>query len=118
MGADAPNSSQDPNRHWRETFIHSKKKDDLADTVMQALSYIERWVPSAPGPSDVTAPVKPKKLVARKPNEHQKETRYSQSNLAWMVKNVPEDQLLRDKRFLKDLRRYYQTFEELKSLCV
>jgi hypothetical protein len=27
---------QDPNKHWRDLFIKSAKKDDLADTVMQA----------------------------------------------------------------------------------
>ena len=27
---------QDPNKHWRDLFIKSSKKDDLADTVMQA----------------------------------------------------------------------------------
>jgi hypothetical protein len=112
--------NEEPNRHWRENFIQSQKKDDLADTVMQALSYIERWVPASAastGESAVTAPIKPKKLIARKPNEHQKDTRYSQCNLAWMVKNTPEDQLMRDKRFLKDLRRYYQNFDELKTHC-
>jgi len=30
------------NTHWLETFQKSKKKDDLADTVMQALSFVNR----------------------------------------------------------------------------
>ena len=30
------------NAHWLETFQKSKKKDDLADTVMQALSFVNR----------------------------------------------------------------------------
>ena len=110
---------QDPNKHWRDLFIKSAKKDDLADTVMQALSYIERWVPQvADAPSAVTAPVKPKKIVARKPNENQKATRYSQSNLVYLLHNTDEKELQRDKRFMKDLRRYYVSFEEFKERVV
>jgi hypothetical protein len=30
------------NAHWLDTFLKSKKKDDLADTVMQALSFCEQ----------------------------------------------------------------------------
>ena len=32
----------DTNKHWIETFMKSKKKDDLADTVMQAISFTKR----------------------------------------------------------------------------
>jgi hypothetical protein len=108
---------EDPNKHWREHFIASAKKDDLADTVMQALSYIERRGGSsaAASASAVSAPVKPKKITARQPTENQKATRFSQSNLLWLLNNTPEDQLLRDKRFLKDMRRYYASFEEFKT---
>jgi hypothetical protein len=66
-------------------------------------------------PSAVTAPVKPKKIVARKPNENQKATRYSQSNLVYLLHNTDEKELQRDKRFMKDLRRYYVSFEEFKQ---
>ncbi len=97
----------DENSHWIPTFVASKKKDDLADTVMQALSFINRReVPSA----------KPKKtsekVTPRKPTENQKETKYSKANLAWFVKNKPRVELEKDKRFMKDLGRYYRTFEE------
>jgi hypothetical protein len=54
------------NAHWLETFQKSKKKDDLADTVMQALSFVNRI--------EVTPASKKKKstkLVARRPNENQ-----------------------------------------------
>lgn len=97
------------NAHWLETFRTSKKKDDLADTVMQALSYTNR--------TEITRKKKPenkeKKLVARKPNEHQKDTKYSKSNLAWFVKNHTREELEKNKRFIKDLKRYYRDFDEL-----
>lgn len=113
--------NEEPNRHWRETFVQSKKKDDLADTVMQALSYIDRVGPVAKAAAKASGTSKPvekapeRKLVARKPNENQKATKYSQSNLAWLVKNTPEDDLLSSKRFMKDLQRYYRDLSELKS---
>ena len=100
------------NAHWLDTFKNSKKKDDLADTVMQALSYTRRVEPR------VAKTKKEKKLAARKPNENQKETKYSKSNLAWFVKNHAREELLKNKRFMKDLNRYYRDFDELNSACV
>ena len=97
------------NAHWLETFQKSKKKDDLADTVMQALSFVNR--------TEVTPASKKKKstkLVARKPNENQKMTKYSKSNLAWIYVNKVECEVLENnKRFMKDLKRYYRDLSEL-----
>lgn len=96
----------DKNSHWIDTFNKSKKKDDLADTVLQALSFINR------------VPEKKKKITIirpRKPTEHQKDTKYSKANLAWMVKNKSTQELEKDKRFQKDLKRYFSSLEELKT---
>jgi hypothetical protein len=97
------------NAHWLDTFLKSKKKDDLADTVMQALSFVNRV--------EVKTTKKPKKttkLVARKPNENQKRTKYSKSNLAWIYLNKPECEVLENnKRFMKDLKRYYRDIDDL-----
>ena len=96
------------NAHWLDTFLKSKKKDDLADTVMQALSFVNRV--------EVTPASKKKKstkLVPRKPNENQKMTKYSKSNLAWIYLNKPECECLENnKRFMKDLKRYYRDIDE------
>lgn len=101
----------DTNAHWIPTFTSSKKKDDLADTVMQALSYTRRTGDEAPKKKEVT------KLVPRKPNENQKATKYSKSNLAWILKNKPECEVLENnKRFMKDLHRYFRSIEELREL--
>lgn len=100
----------DVNIHWLDTFNKSKKKDDLADTVMQALSFVNRTE---------VLPVSQKKttkLVARRPNENQKATKYSKSNLAWMYLNKVECEVLENnKRFMKDLKRYYRDIGELKK---
>ena len=94
------------NKHWMPTFVSSKKKDDLADTVLQALSYINRRVVSKKSEKET------KKVVARKPNENQKATKYSIPNLIWLVRNEPHEKLKSDKRFMKDLLRHYKSFEE------
>ena len=97
------------NAHWLETFNKSKKKDDLADTVMQALSFVNR-VEVLP----VSKKKKTTKLVARKPNENQKRTKYSKCNLAWLYLNKVECEVLENnKRFMKDLRRYYTGIDDL-----
>lgn len=83
-------------------FDSHKKKDDLADTVMQALSFIEKR------PSD-DAPKKEKKVAPRKPTENQKNTKYSKANLAYIVKTGGKQ----DARFKKDLARYYSSINEL-----
>jgi hypothetical protein len=88
------------NSDWVPIFDRHKKKDDLADTVMQALSYNPK--PVIPG--------KEKKQVARKPTENQKNTRYSKANLAYIVKTGGKQ----DARFKKDLSRYYSDLDELK----
>jgi hypothetical protein len=94
-----------------DTFVKSKKKDDLADTVMQALSFVNRKEVT---PASAKKKQTTKKLVARKPNENQKMTKYSKSNLAWIYLNKVECEVLeKNKRFMKDLKRYYRDIEEL-----
>lgn len=92
------------NANWIQYFDSHKKKDDLADTVMQALSYINRTPTKAE-----TAP--PKKVTPRKPTENQLRTKYSKANLAWIVKTGAKQ----DARFKKDLARYYRSIDELMS---
>lgn len=92
------------NSEWVTFFDEHKKKDDLADTVMQALSFLDRR-------SDTVEPSKPKKLVPRKPTENQVRTKYSKANLAWLVKTNAKQ----DVRFKKDLARYYSSVQELVS---
>lgn len=94
------------NSHWLPIFDASKKKDDLADTVMQAISFTKRIEPKKKDKEKT-------KIVPRKPNENQKRTRYSLSNLAWILKNKPECEYIENnKRFMKDLNRYYKTLQE------
>jgi hypothetical protein len=81
-------------------FLAQKKKDDLADTVMQALSYTI--------PQD--EPAKKKKVIPRKPTPRQTDSRYSKSNLAWIHLHGEKD-----RRFYKDLSLYYKDLDQLIS---
>lgn len=84
---------------WVQFFDDHKKKDDLADTVMQALSYIDK------------APLKVKVPSPRRPTDNQTRTKYSKANLAWLYKTGATQ----DARFKKDVARYYQNIDELKK---
>ena len=91
---------KETNTDWCEWFQKQKKKDDLADTVMQARSYIN---------SNKIEPVTEKKKTPRKPTPNQTDTRYSRANLAWLyVHGIPDQ-----KRFDKDLKRYYTNLQEM-----
>jgi hypothetical protein len=92
------------NKDWVQFFDSHKKKDDLADTVMQALSFIDkRPVQDEPAAPKVSKP--------RKPTDNQIRTKYSKANLAWLFKTGAKQ----DARFKKDLARYYRNIEELKT---
>lgn len=84
----------------QEWFSKQKKKDDLADSVMQALSFF----------SAVETKTQSKKKTPRKPTPNQKDTKYSRANLAWLYVNGTQD-----KRFEKDLKRYYRDVQEMLS---
>jgi len=89
---------------WDDFFNRSTKKDDLADTLLQALSFLNRVEkPPTRKINDVPRP--------RKPTTHQASTKYSKANLAWIVKNTPNP--TEDRRFMKDVLRYYKSYEEL-----
>jgi len=95
------------NAQWATCYQKHCKQDDMADTVMQALSWINRL---PPGPKKAESTKAPKKCKPRKPTQNQLETKYSKANLAWCYVH---DKM--DKRFTKDLGRYYHNLQELKT---
>ena len=98
------------NRDWVDFFKKCKKKDDLADTVLQALSYeMPRRVVETKK-KESGAP------IARKPTENQCRTKYSKSNLVWLVKNKTDAELKADKKFSRDLKKHFHSLEELKNI--
>ena len=93
------------NSDWVKFFDDHKKKDDLADTVMQALSFIDKR------PGGDTTKEAPKKMMPRRPTDNQTRTKYSKANLAWIIKTGAKQ----DARFKKDRARYYRDIDELKK---
>jgi hypothetical protein len=96
----------DVNKEWVPFFLKHSKKDDLSDSVMQALSFIDKRPVVDPA-----KPVKQKKVAPRKPTENQTRTKYSKANLAYILKTGGKQ----DARFRKDLARYYRSIDELKA---
>lgn len=101
--------THDVNSDWLELFEGSKKKDDLADTFLQATSYIDR---REIAPKTKTT----KKISPRKPTTNQKETKYSKSNILWLMKTMGETKFKKDKRAMKDLKRYFKSTTEVLGL--
>jgi len=96
-----------PNQDLVKFFDSHSKKDDLADSLMQSLSFINK---RSEGETQ-SPPKKAKKFAPRKPTENQKNTKYSKANLAYIVKTGGKQ----DARFKKDLARYYNSIDELKK---
>lgn len=97
------------NGKWIDLFDTHKKKDDLADTVLQALSYEN-------APRAAAAHKAPSAVRPRQPTEHQKKTRYSKSNLVFLYNkyvNTPdfEKHVTKSKRFNRDVARYYKDLD-------
>jgi len=97
-----------PNKELVPFFDKHSKKDDLSDSVMQALSFIDKRPDEGTSESGAK---KTKKVSPRKPTENQTRTKYSKANLAWLVKSGAKQ----DARFKKDLARYYRNLDELKA---
>lgn len=106
-----------PNESWIPYFVASKKKDDLADTFMMNMSYERVQKTQKKEKSEKKENVKTK-VSPRKPTESQTNTHYSQSNLAWFIlkSGKSRETLEKDKRFMKDLKKYYHSYDELLQL--
>jgi hypothetical protein len=87
---------------WVQFFETHKKKDDLADSFMQGLSYFQS-VQQQVQQNQV-------KKKPRKPTESQKQNTYSRPNLAWLYKNAPYE---KDVHFERDLKKYYKSIDDL-----
>jgi len=92
------------NKDWVKFFDDHKKKDDLADSLMQSLSFIDKRPAEGNGTGT-------RKAAPRKPTDNQTRTKYSKANLAYILKTGGKQ----DARFKKDLARYYNSIDELKK---
>ena len=66
-----------------ETFASSKKKDDLADCLLQALSFCNIQIDC-----NTEQFCKSEKIIARKPSKKQTKSRYSKCNIKWIINEI------------------------------
>ena len=78
-----------------ETFVSSRKKDDLADCLLQALSYIEFNIEADNNEFNVV-----EKVISRKPSKKQERNRYSKCNIKWFLNNLQKQYNSKDLIFV------------------
>lgn len=97
-------------------FITSKKKDDLADSLLQALSYINVDIKC-----DTKSFTENEKVISRKPSKKQERSRYSKCNLKYIlneyVKESKTKEYILDKiesetKIISAVKYWYKTPEE------
>ena len=71
---------------FHDKFLTSKKKDDLADSLLQALSYINLDIDC-----DTKSFTENEKVISRKPSKKQERSRYSKCNLKYILNEYIKD---------------------------
>lgn len=95
--------NEDIDKIWKET----KKKDDIADTLLMAISYLDN-------PIEDIVNIK-KKIVARKPTLKQSKGKYSKSNIKYLLQQFPIEkrtELDIDKKLKTNINRLWKTFND------
>ena len=85
-------------------LLSSKKKDDLADCLLQILAYINHQFYVDNNSKDVDVKIS---VSSRKPTEKQSKTCYSKSNIKYLINRVPKDELGSDNKFIKAINKHY-----------
>tara|TARA_B100001094_G_scaffold332084_1_gene402695 strand:- start:1592 stop:2332 length:741 start_codon:yes stop_codon:yes gene_type:complete len=96
-------------------FKNSKKKDDLADSLLQALAFTKNVVHK-----EISSEPIELKISARKPTEKQEKSGYSMSNLKWIFKDKNEaeqDKLSKQPKIAKSMKRWFYG-KSLKEILV
>lgn len=100
-------------------FAESKKKDDLADSLLHAMAFNSF---SKVTVSQQTKDQKPKKVVARKPTEKQLRTgRLSPSNVKYLLQDIETDDLdtylKKEKRLARAVKKHFTDIQGFIQLC-
>ena len=101
---------------FHDMFINSKKKDDLADSLLQALSYVNL---------DINCDTKSfsdnEKVISRKPSKKQERSRYSKCNLKYILNEYIKDskskeyilnKIASETKIISAVKYWYKTPEE------
>ena len=94
---------------FTDMFEESKKKDDLADTLLQALAYNKHSIFETLQDVDSSET----KVISRKPTDKQERTgNYSRSNIKYFLQSDVYNESNIPPKILKSLKKYYKTVIE------
>lgn len=89
---------------WVDYFQKHKKKDDLADSFLQGLSYLKIDLPCVKEQKDVEIKTK---YNSRKPTIKQKRYGYSICNIKYVLINSKSEEWQKDKKLLQGITKYF-----------
>lgn len=92
------------NKPWLEFFKTHKKKDDLADSYLQALSYLNIELPKF----DFDNKKEIVQYNSRKPTLRQKKYGYSICNIKYVLLNTKKETWEHDKKLLQGINKYFK----------
>lgn len=101
---------------FHDMFLNSKKKDDLADSLLQALSYINLDINC-----DTKTFTENEKVISRKPSKKQERSRYSKCNLKYILNEYIKDskskeyilnKIASETKVISAVKYWYKTPEE------
>lgn len=90
-----------------ELFEKHKKKDDLADALLQALHYLDYNIPQIEAKE-----TKEVKYNARKPTVKQERTGYSINNIKWFLINHSIEENKTNAKLQKQILKYFSSFTQ------
>ena len=102
--------TENENQDFKEIFEKSKKKDDLADTLLQALAYNKSEMFQRL--QDVDFKTSTPSVSARKPTDKQERTgNYSRSNVKYFLLNMKYNDSNCPTKLQKAVKKHYDTLE-------
>jgi hypothetical protein len=98
-------NQQQQTEEIQNVFKNSKKKDDLADSLLQALAFTKNTIHKEISEQPIEL-----KISARKPTEKQEKSGYSMSNLKWFFKEKSEEEqekISKQTKVAKAMKRWF-----------
>lgn len=98
---------------WKQMFQTHKKKDDLADSLLQVLHYCNFEIPVLE--QSCVAKEKVVSYNARKPTERQERYGYSKNNIKHFLLHMNEEELLQSSKITKAITKHFSNIETAKN---
>lgn len=102
------------NTSYEEFFKKEKKKDDLADSLLQIMSYCNVEIPTITEESREVET----KIVSRKPSKNQERKGYSINNIKYFFKTFDIEECRKNVKLDKAVINYFKTWENAKKFLL